>query len=126
MGEPDKKHSIMVVDDEKQIRDLLERLLSISGYEVLTAHNGLKLLSILKVNQPDLIILDIMMSWIDGFELCRIIKKTEQYQHIPVIFLSGRNAKEDIKHGYDVGCVDYITKPFDTGDLIKRIQAVLE
>ena len=125
MTEATKKRSILIVDDDKAMRDLLERLLTVAGYEVRTAANGLRLLSSLKVNRPDLIILDIVMSWVDGFELCRIIKKTEDFRHIPVLFLSGRDAEEDIRKGYAVGCADYLTKPVDNAVLLARVGSLL-
>ena len=122
MADEPTKRKIMVVEDDKNMRDLLERILSVSGFEVLSAPNGLKLFSILKVHHPDLILLDIMMSWIDGYELCRIIKQSEEYKHIPVIFVSARNDQESIDKGFEVGCVDYFTKPFDNMTLVDRIR----
>ena len=121
----EKKSTIMVVDDDKTYREMLERLLAYAGYEVLAAPNGLKLLSILKVNHPDVILLDIMMSWIDGYKLCRIIKSTEEFRHIPVIFVSARNTKADIEKGFEAGCADYFVKPFDNERLLKRIRTLI-
>jgi CheY-like chemotaxis protein len=97
----------------------------VAGYEVHTAANGLKLLSILKVNRPDLIILDIMMNWVDGYELCRIIKRTEEFHHIPVVFLTGCSAPEDVRKGYAVGCAAYLTKPVDNEVVLERVRALL-
>ena len=125
MTEAPRKPSILVIDDDKTIRDLLLRVLTVAGYEVHAASNGLKLLSTLKVNRPDLVILDIMMSWIDGLELCRIIKKTEEFRHIPVLFLSGKGAQDDLRKGYEVGCADYLTKPVDNEVLLEHVRALL-
>ncbi|MDP8255492.1 MAG: response regulator [Candidatus Alcyoniella australis] len=116
---------IMVVDDDRTVRDLLQRELAKHGLDVFTVANGLKLVSVLKVNKPDLILLDIMMSWIDGFELCKIVKGVSEFQHIPVIFISHRNLPEDVEFGYACGASDYISKPFEINDLIARVKKAL-
>lgn len=116
---------IIIVDDDKSTREMLQTALELEGFEVRQAVNGLRLVSALRVEQPDLILLDIMMSWIDGFELCRSIKRNEEFRRIPLIFISAKKGEDDVRHGFEVGCVDYFTKPIDLEKLLGRIRDVL-
>jgi DNA-binding response OmpR family regulator len=118
-------HRIIIVDDEREARELLQVALELEGYQVSVAANGLKLIASLEVDRPDLILLDVMMSWIDGIELCRAIKRNESFRDIPVIFLSGRSSAEDKRRGREVGAIDYFGKPVDLNALISRIRALL-
>jgi DNA-binding response OmpR family regulator len=77
------------------------------------------------VDRPDVILLDVMMSWIDGFELCRAIKKNTTFHDIPVIFVSARKSTEDERAGLEAGAVDYFSKPLDMDRLIARIREIL-
>jgi DNA-binding response OmpR family regulator len=112
---------VIIVDDDRDTREMLQVALEVEGYEVMLAANGLRLISSLHVDQPDLILLDVMMSWIDGFELCRSVKKNAEFSHIPVIFISGKKMPEDIRLGLEVGAVAYFTKPIDLEALIEKI-----
>ncbi len=116
---------VAVVDDDRDIRDGLRAALTDEGYDVTVVPNGLRLLSALQVDKPDLIVLDVMMSWIDGFELCRAIKRNADYANIPVMFISAKNTAADIKHGLECGAVDYVTKPFDLPTLLGKIEAII-
>jgi DNA-binding response OmpR family regulator len=116
---------ITIVDDDRDTREMLKLALEAEGYEVGVVSNGLRLISTLKVDQPDLVLLDIIMSWIDGFDLCRAIKKNPDFKEIPIIFISARAEPEDIRLGFDCGCVDYFTKPLDLTKLIARIREIL-
>jgi DNA-binding response OmpR family regulator len=116
---------VAVVDDDRDIRDALRGALVDEGYDVTVVPNGLRLLSALQVDRPDLIVLDVMMSWIDGFELCRAIKRNQDYQRIPVIFISAKNSAEDIAHGLSCGAADYVTKPFDLAKLLEKIERIV-
>jgi len=78
------------------------------------------------VDRPDVILLDVMMSWIDGFELCRAIKKNPTFGDIPVIFISARKSLEDERAGLDAGAVDYFPKPLDMDRLVGRIRQILD
>ena len=120
-----KKNRLLIVDDNPEIRKLLKTFLSKQGYEISTASNGLKLIGSLKMNKPDMVLLDIMMSWIDGYDLCKTIKESSELSDIKVIFVSGKTMKEDIARGYEVGCDDYVTKPFELADLKKKIEIQL-
>lgn len=119
------KKRIIIVDDDRPTREMLQTALELSGYETNVAANGLRLISTLHVDRPDLILLDIMMSWIDGLELCRSIKKNEEFKNIPLIFISAKTNDEDISKGYECGCEDYLTKPIDMDRLLNRIREVL-
>src|SRR3981189_2362196 len=114
------RKKIIIVDDDRETREMLKMALELEGYEVSQAANGLRLISTLHVDRPDLILLDVMMSWIDGFELCRAVRKNEEFRRIPVIFISGRSSTEDIRRGMDAGADDYFVKPFDFNGLIGR------
>jgi DNA-binding response OmpR family regulator len=87
---------VAVVDDDRDIRDGLKMALTDEGYDVTVVPNGLRLLSALQVDRPDLIVLDVMMSWIDGFELCRAMKRNPDYSQIPVLFVSAKSSPNDI------------------------------
>src|SRR5437870_6256875 len=98
MGDPSMR-KVAVVDDDRDVRELLETSLQRAGYEVKLAANGLRLISTLHVDRPDLILLDVMMSWIDGFELCRAIKQNAEFRCIPVVFISGKTTSTDGERG---------------------------
>lgn len=119
------KRKIIIVDDDRETREMLKMALELEGYEVSTAANGLRLISTLHVDRPDLILLDVMMSWIDGFELCRAIKKNEEFKDIPVIFVSAKKGANEIKAGQAAGAADFFTKPIDMDRLMARIQEIL-
>src|SRR4051812_2500837 len=95
------KRTVAVVDDDRDIRIALSEALADEGYDVKVVPNGLKLVSVLRASRPDLILLDVMMSWISGFELCRAIKQNRDFESIPIIFISARTRREDIKQGLD-------------------------
>ncbi len=116
---------VIIVDDDRETREMLQVLLELEGYEVKLVANGLRLISTLHVDKPDLILLDVMMSWIDGFELCTAIKKNPEFRDIPVFFISGRTSPEDIERGFAAGCHDYFPKPIDGERLVHRIREVI-
>ena len=119
------KGRILVVDDEIYIVHILDFSLGMEGYEVLTALDGEQALERLKSDKPDLIVLDIMMPKLDGYEVCRAIKSNPDTRNIPVILLSAKGRNVDQKMGFDVGADDYITKPFSPRKLVERINAIL-
>ncbi len=116
---------VVIVDDDRDTREMLTLALELEGFEVASAANGLRLISSLHVDRPDVILLDVMMSWIDGFELCRSIKKNEEFRDIPVIFISARKTGEDVQKGLAAGASDYYTKPVDIERLTARIREIL-
>jgi len=117
--------TILVVDDDKAITTLLEALLSQHGYTVLVAHDGLDGMVQVKKNIPDLIILDIMMPEINGYDVCSNLKFDEKFKHIPVIVLTSREQELDSRIGKLMG-IDYIQKPIDTPILLGKIQTALK
>lgn len=117
---------VIIVDDDRETREMLAKLLEIEGFEVLQAANGLKLISILHADRPDVIILDVNLSWIDGFELCRSVKANEEFRHIPVVFLSGRTSPEDIARGMEAGAEAYFRKPVDVDELVARLRDIID
>ncbi|PCJ19828.1 MAG: hypothetical protein COB02_06480 [Candidatus Cloacimonadota bacterium] len=117
---------IIVVDDNALIRKVIVRILNQKGgFEVQTADSGLECLEKVDEFQPDLIICDIMMPGIDGFETCRRLKKSPTTTHIPVIFLSAMNETADKVQGLEEGAVDYLTKPVQKAELLARIKTHL-
>ncbi len=116
------KEKILVVDDEKNICDLLRMYLEKEGYEVVLAHNGIDAVNIFRQENPDLVLLDIMLPQLDGWQVCREIRKTSEK---PIIMLTAKDEVFDKVLGLELGADDYVTKPFDTKEIVARIKAVL-
>jgi two-component system alkaline phosphatase synthesis response regulator PhoP len=119
------KGKILVVDDEIYIVHILDFSLGMEGYEVVTALDGEQALEKARVEKPDLIVLDIMMPKLDGYETCKRLKADDATKAIPVILLSAKGRNVDQKIGFEVGADDYITKPFSPRKLVERINAIL-
>ena len=119
------KGKVLVVDDEIYIVHILDFSLGMEGYEVLTALDGEQAVEKAKAERPDLIVLDIMMPKLDGYETCKMLKADEATKNIPVILLSAKGRNVDQKIGFEVGADDYITKPFSPRKLVERINAIL-
>jgi two-component system alkaline phosphatase synthesis response regulator PhoP len=120
-----KKGKILVVDDEVNITQILEFSIGSEGYEVITAANGEEAVDQARREQPDLIILDIMMPKIDGYEACRILKSNPLTKSIPVVLLTAKGRDIDKRLGFEVGATDYIVKPFSPNKLVDRIHELL-
>lgn len=118
---PDKKR-ILIVDDEKQLVSLVKLHMEMAGYEVLSASDGEKAMFIIKEERPDLIILDLMIPKIDGWEVC---KRLRTVGDIPVIMLTARTDTDDKLKGFECGADDYVTKPFSPRELVARVKRVL-
>jgi DNA-binding response OmpR family regulator len=112
---------VIIVDDDRDTREYLQAVLESRGFEVSSAQSGLRLISVLHVDRPDLILLDVMMSWIDGFELCRAIKRNPEYADIPICFISGRSDPGDVVEGLRCGAAAYFVKPIDTEELLRKV-----
>ena len=119
------KGKILVVDDEINITQILQFSIGAEGYEVITAQNGEEAIEKARREQPDLIILDIMMPRIDGYEACRILKANPLTKNIPVVLLTAKGRDIDKRLGQEVGAIDYIVKPFSPNKLIDRIHQLL-
>lgn len=117
--------TILVVEDEKAIRDMIKVVLSKAGYAVETAGNSAEALICIADKRPDLILLDWMMPGASGIELARRLKKTEFNRDIPIMMLTARSEEDDKIQGFDVGVDDYITKPFSPRELVARIKALI-
>jgi len=116
---------VLVVDDEVYILHILDFILGAENYDVVTATNGEQALQKVREEKPDLVILDIMMPKLDGYETCRMIKSDPATKHIPVILLTAKGREIDQRLGREVGANDYMTKPFSPNKLIERVQAIL-
>ena len=117
---------VVIVDDDRETRETLQAALERHGYQVVQAQSGLRLVSYLQVDRPDVVLLDVMMSWIDGFELCRAVKHNPDFKDIPVIFISGRTEPEDVARGLSCGADGYFGKPLDMPALLARIDRLAE
>ncbi len=114
---------LLIVDDDRALRDALRRGLNLAGYEVVDAGTGLEALEQISEQAPDALILDIGLPDVSGLEVCRRLRA--QGQRVPVLMLTARNAVEDRIDGLDAGADDYLVKPFDLGELIARMRALL-
>lgn len=122
-----KKKLILIVDDDESLRKMLKVRLSFTQYKVETAGSGEEAFESINKNKPDLILLDIAMPDMDGYEVCKILKDSSETREIPIMFLTaiGGNIENKLQ-SLMVGGVDYIQKPFDGADLIKRIEKILD
>ncbi|MCG8571832.1 MAG: response regulator [Spirochaetes bacterium] len=122
----DQKRRVLVVDDNFENLQMIGRILSENNYEVAVAKNGRQALDNVEKKEPDLVLLDVTMPDMDGFEVCRRIKDDIATRHIPIIFITSRNETEDIVKGFEAGAIDYVTKPFNTVELLVRIKTHIE
>ena len=118
-------YRILIVDDEPDVTELLKHKLEQEGYRCEILNNPLKFVGLAREFQPDLIILDIMMPELNGMQLCNIVKADLTMEHIPIIFLTARNEAEDRVKGLKAGADDYVSKPFDTRELLLRVDKIL-
>jgi response regulator RpfG family c-di-GMP phosphodiesterase len=116
---------ILCVDDEPGNLKLLERTLGSTGYLVISANNGREALEIIGTRKVDLMITDVMMPGIDGFETCRRIKEDEKYRHIPVVMITALGSKTDRIRGIEAGADDFLSKPYDHGEVLARVKMLL-
>ncbi|HXO26402.1 MAG TPA: response regulator [Thermoanaerobaculia bacterium] len=116
---------ILVVDDEEDVLDVLRLVLAKSGYEVLTATSGMEGLTQAERQLPDLILLDIMMQQMDGWEVLKLLKLDERTASIPVVILSARAEPKDKIRGLQEGAIDYVTKPFAVREILTKVAGLL-
>jgi signal transduction histidine kinase len=122
-----KKSLVLVVDDiSSNVEFITDILITVEDIDVEGVNNGPATLEFVKKHKPDLILLDISMPSMDGFEVCRTLKADKNYSDIPIIFLTARVQKEDIVKGFELGAVDYISKPFNLSELLSRVKTHLE
>ena len=119
-------HRVLVVDDESDVTELLQYRLEQEGYRVATLNDPLGFVVKVREFEPDLMLLDIMMPELSGIQLCRIARADPTMKHIPIIFLSARGEVEDRIKGLEAGAEDYVSKPFNTNELMLRISKMLK
>ena len=119
------QHRILVVEDEKDISDLIEYNLEQAGYKVLCTENGNDAFELIKKEPPDLVVLDLMIPGMNGKEVCRRVRQEEATRKIPIIILTARAEEVDRIVGFEIGADDYMTKPFSPRELTLRIGAIL-
>ena len=116
---------ILIADDERDIRDLVAFTLRFAGHEVIATSNGEEALQAAQAQPPDLILLDVRMPRMSGYEACRQLKEFPATQAIPVVFLSAKGQEAEVSVGMELGAVEYIVKPFSPDDLLKRVKEIL-
>ncbi len=121
-----KNARILLVDDNPRNIQVLGTILKHEGYQIIIAQNGCQAIKAVKKAPPDLILLDIMMPQMDGFETCKKLKQNAISKEIPIIFLTAKADTEDIVKGFELGAVDYITKPFNSVELLSRVKTHME
>ncbi|HLA44816.1 MAG TPA: response regulator transcription factor [Aggregatilineales bacterium] len=119
---PRDARRILVVDDEPRMINFIRMNLELETFQVIEAHNGLEALEMIRTQLPDLVLLDIMMPKLDGYETLKMLR---EFSSIPVIMLTAKGEEEDIVYGLELGADDYITKPFSPRELTSRVRAVL-
>ena len=118
--------TVLIVEDDDELRDILHAEFELEGLTVLTATDGSEAVTTVRRLKPDLILMDIMMPVMNGIEATEIIKSDEETKHIPIVMLTAAGNKEDIVKGLEVGAIDYITKPFFMPELKARLKAILQ
>ncbi len=116
---------ILVVEDEKDILELIEISLQLGGFEVTKAVDGLEAIEKAVAEKPDLILLDIKIPKLSGYEVCKKLKEIPQTMDIPIVFLTARGQEYEVKAGFEAGGNDYIIKPFAPEDLPRRVREIL-
>ncbi|NMC53026.1 MAG: response regulator [Chloroflexi bacterium] len=117
---------ILIAEDEADIRALIEFTLKFAGFDVISARNGLEALEAAQAELPDLILLDVRMPQMTGYEACEAIKSDPDIRHIPVVFLSAKGQEKEILAGLEAGATEYLLKPFAPDELARRITELLE
>ena len=116
---------ILVVDDEENIVEFIGRALKQNGYSVVKAYNGDDALNMIEEERPDMVVLDLMLPQMDGWEVCRRAKSSDKLKNIPILILTARNSTEDVVQGLDLGADDYMRKPFPLDELLARVRVLL-
>ncbi len=117
---------ILLVDDEIQLLSMVQMRLEANGYDIITANDGEEGLEKAKSENPDLIMLDVMMPKMDGYKVCGLLKNDSRYSRIPIILFTARAQQDDTEVGEEVGADAYITKPFEPAVLLEKIEELLK
>ncbi len=115
---------VLIADDEPNILLSLEFLFKKEGYKVFIARDGAEAFDLINTNHPDIVILDIMMPRMDGYEVCKYIKSSDEHKNTKVVFMSAKSKEADINKGLDLGAEFYIPKPFSTRELVGKISSL--
>jgi two-component system aerobic respiration control protein ArcA len=118
--------SILVIDDDETMRNALKRIFESEGYRVLVAADGTQLSAVMDESPLELIVLDIGLPWINGFELCKLLKENPDLKKIPLVFISAKTSELDVRRGFEVGCDDYIKKPFNVDEIKNTVRTLLK
>lgn len=118
--------TILVIEDDETMRSAMKKIFEMDGYIVKLAADSTELTAVLEEVTPDLILMDVGLPWLNGFELGQMLKEHRDLKHIPLVFVSGKTSDEDIKKAFDIGADDYIKKPFEIEKLKKTVQALLK
>jgi DNA-binding response OmpR family regulator len=117
---------IVLAEDERDIRDLITFTLQFAGHEVIPTANGAEAVEAVRREQPDIVLMDVRMPRLTGYEACRQLKADESTKDIPVVFLSAKGQESEVKEGLAAGAVDYILKPFSPDQLTARVAELLQ
>jgi DNA-binding response OmpR family regulator len=117
---------ILIAEDERDIRDLITFTLRFAGYEVIAATNGQEAFELAGQEMPDLVLMDVRMPRMTGYEACKRIKSEENTQHIPVVFLSAKGQEAEVNAGMEAGAEEYILKPFSPDELTEQVRLILD
>ncbi len=126
MSAPDDIKKVLIVDDDPSILLSLEFLMAKQGYRVFIARNGTEALEIIQAQAPHVIVLDVMMPDMDGYDVCQFVRKRKEWNYIRIMFLSAKGKQEDLDRGLRLGANRYLTKPFSTRQLMREVQELLE
>ncbi len=118
--------TILVIDDDETMRLALKRVFESEGYRVLVAADGTQLSQVLDESPLQLIVLDIGLPWINGFELAKLLKENDELKKIPIVFISAKTSEFDVKRGFEVGADDYIKKPFNVEEIKDTVRTLLK
>lgn len=118
--------TILVIDDDETMRSALRRIFEAEDFRVITAADGTQLSEVLDDSPIDLVILDVGLPWLNGYELAKLLKEHEDLKKIPLIFVSAKTSELDIKRGFGVGADDYIKKPFEVEQIKKTVHTLME
>lgn len=122
----EKKRTVLIVDDEPLTCDMLAGFLSPDGYDTVFAYDGPEALQRVKEDPPDVILLDVMMPEVDGYEVCQQLKSDKRWHHIPIILVTALSSKEDLLEGFKIGADDFISKPVDRFELRARVRSMMQ
>jgi len=125
LNQTQNPYTVLIIEDDETIRHSLRRILEVDKYRVILAADGRQLSLVLDDSPIDLIMLDVGLPWINGFELAQMMKEHSDLKNIPLVFISGHTTKMDMERGFQVGANDYITKPFDIEKVRKTVNTLV-